>query len=67
MKIERTDINNCNFSDVCCGEAFIYQDMVYIKFDECNDLNCINMVTGYAEWLDIFDKVKVVNAKLVIE
>lgn len=67
MKIERKDDNFCSFWEIVNGDVFIYQDDVYIKFDDTNDLNAVNLRMGSGDWFEPDYKVKKINATLIIE
>lgn len=68
MKIERKDNNNIyDFWQISIGDVFVFEEDVYIKIDDTNDLNAINLILGCGDWFEPCTKVREVDATLVIE
>lgn len=49
--------NTKQFVNVCFGEVFMYMDVRYIKFQQTNGLNALNLTTHKLEFLDSEERV----------
>ena len=67
MVIENRSNTKVQFSSLSNGDVFIYDDIIYIKVQEDEDLNAVSLENGALNCFFQTSFVQRVNAKLVIE
>ena len=68
MKIKHSNNNSCYFSNVECGDVFVYNNVYYMKTEYMCTINCnaVNIASGTFCHFEDTDKVKFVDCELVI-
>ena len=72
MKISKTEPDNIIFSDVNCGDVFLYEGDYYIKLDDIlydsnhNGHNSVFLSDGIATYIEENETVELVNGEFKI-
>lgn len=68
MKINTEEKHKICIGDICYGEVFWYKDEYYIKVSHIEDINAINLSSGFPKYFEETDSIIAFpNAALVIK
>ena len=72
MKISKNEPNNITFTDVNCGDVFLYEGDYYIKMDAVlydsnhSGYNCVYISDGIATYIEENEIVELVNGEFKV-